>query len=65
MSDIPCTAKLAAHVGLAVGVFAYDLLVYIGSESVLNRPDKRARRVHAHAMAAERTKPGITGPELV
>lgn len=51
--------------GAIVGVFAYDLLLYLGSESVLNRPDKRARRVHAHAMAAERTKPGITGPELV
>lgn len=51
--------------GAIVGVFTYDLLCYLGRESILNRPDKRARRVHAHAQAAERTKPGISGPELV
>lgn len=54
-----------AYILIIVGVFFYDVLLYLGKESVLNRPDKRARRVHAHAMAAERTKPGITGPELV
>lgn len=56
---------IAPICGGIVGVFFYDLFLYLGSESILNRPDKRARRVHAHAMAAERTKPGITGPELV
>lgn len=66
-------------------MFMYDTFLFLGRESVLNRPyvfhvnsvplrvltlhlscrDARARRVHAQAMAAERTKPGITGVELV
>ena len=40
-------------------------LFYLASLSHHVISDKRARRVHAHAMAAERTKVGITGPELV
>ncbi|KAF7795403.1 hypothetical protein EIP86_006561 [Pleurotus ostreatoroseus] len=56
---------LGPLLGGLVGIFFYDTFFFTGSESILNRPDKRARRVHAHALAAERAKPGVPGVEIV
>ncbi|KAI0696270.1 aquaporin [Cytidiella melzeri] len=56
---------IASILGGIAGVGLYDVFLFLGRESVTNRPDKRARLVHAQAMSAERTKPGITGIELV
>ncbi|KAJ3553885.1 hypothetical protein NM688_g3384 [Phlebia brevispora] len=50
--------------GLVGGLF-YDVFFFTGSESIINRPDARARRAHAHALAAERAKPGVPGVEIV
>lgn len=58
--------------GALTGVFLYDTFIFIGAESILNRPDARARAAHEHAMNVERHKiattdgiEAVTGPALV
>ncbi|THG97637.1 hypothetical protein EW026_g4396 [Hermanssonia centrifuga] len=56
---------IAPFAGGLVGVFLYDAFFFIGSESLLNRPNARARAAHEHAIASERSKPGVPGVEIV
>ncbi|KAI0344422.1 aquaporin [Trametopsis cervina] len=56
---------IAPICGALAGIAFYDVFLFLGCESIVNRADKRARAAHAHAMAAERTKPGISGVEFV
>lgn len=51
-------------VGALVGVFIYDTFFFVGSESIINRPNANARRAHQRAASAERQKP-IVGTEEV
>ncbi|ETW81616.1 aquaporin [Heterobasidion irregulare TC 32-1] len=53
--------------GGLVGAFVYDALIFLGDESILNRPNAAARKHHAHALNAERQKPiaGAAVDEIV
>ncbi|RPD62715.1 aquaporin [Lentinus tigrinus ALCF2SS1-7] len=55
---------IAPIVGALVGTFIYDALFFTGSESIVNRPDARARAHHERAKAEERGRP-IAGVENV
>lgn len=55
---------IGPFVGALVGTFIYDAFFFTGAESLLNRPDARARAHHERAMFAERQKP-IAGVEIV
>ncbi|KAI0953644.1 hypothetical protein AcW1_007813 [Taiwanofungus camphoratus] len=43
--------------GALVGVFIYDAFIFTGGESILNKPDARARAVHERARNKERQLP--------
>ncbi|KAH9889971.1 aquaporin [Cubamyces lactineus] len=55
---------IAPIVGGLVGTFIYDLLFFTGGESLLNRPNAKARALHERAANAERQRP-IAGVEMV
>ncbi|PCH39901.1 aquaporin [Wolfiporia cocos MD-104 SS10] len=44
-------------VGAIVGVLIYDLFIFRGKESVVNKPDARSRAANARAPSGERQKP--------
>ncbi|KAK7690298.1 hypothetical protein QCA50_006955 [Cerrena zonata] len=48
---------IAPIVGAIVGTFIYDVLFFTGAESLINKPNKKARMAHARAANAERQKP--------
>lgn len=48
---------IAPILGAIVGAFIYDLLFFTGSESILNKPNKKARMARHRAAPAERQKP--------
>ncbi|EIM85990.1 uncharacterized protein STEHIDRAFT_157516 [Stereum hirsutum FP-91666 SS1] len=48
---------IAPVCGGLVGTFTYDSLLLLGSESILNRPNAEARRLHVHAAHAEKRTP--------
>ncbi|KAI0081664.1 aquaporin [Panus rudis PR-1116 ss-1] len=52
-------------IGAVVGTFIYDLFIFTGSESVLNKPNKQAREAHLVAEKAERQKPIAGVGEIV
>ncbi|KAH9933199.1 aquaporin [Epithele typhae] len=51
---------IAPILGGLAGVFLYDVFFYQGAESLLNRPDAKARAHHARAANAER-RPVVAG----
>ncbi|KAI0357465.1 aquaporin [Trametes cingulata] len=55
---------IAPIVGALAGVLVYDTLFFTGSESIINRPNAKARAHHERAMNAERQRP-IAGIENV
>ncbi|KAI0755223.1 aquaporin [Daedaleopsis nitida] len=55
---------IAPIIGALVGVFLYDAFFFTGAESLLNKPDAKARAHHARAANAERQRP-IAGVENV
>ncbi|KAI0769916.1 aquaporin [Fomes fomentarius] len=55
---------IAPIIGALVGVFLYDACLFTGAESILNKPDARARALHEKAINAERQRP-IAGVENV
>jgi len=55
---------IAPILGGIAGVFLYDLFFFTGIESILNRPNSKAREAHARVDRAERQKP-IAGTEEV
>ncbi|KAI0771203.1 aquaporin [Trametes elegans] len=55
---------IAPIVGALVGVLIYDACFFTGAESILNKPDAKARALHERARDAERQRP-IAGVENV
>ncbi|EIM85991.1 aquaporin [Stereum hirsutum FP-91666 SS1] len=48
---------IAPICGGMVAAFVYDSLLFLGSESILNRPNAEARRLHVHAAHAQKSTP--------
>ncbi|EMD40099.1 hypothetical protein CERSUDRAFT_112306 [Gelatoporia subvermispora B] len=55
---------LGPILGGLTGIFLYDSFIFTGNESLINRPDARARAAHERARNQERQKPPAGVAEL-
>lgn len=56
---------IAPIVGALIGTFIYDTFIFTGAESIMNRPNARARAHHERARNAERQKPPAGTSDVV
>jgi len=49
-------AILGPFLGMQIGALFYDLFLFTGSESIINKPDAEAQRRHLHACPQQRNK---------